>query len=350
MGAKDEIRALNSLTVHVVGNLLGLKLPSRGMVRCPFPNHDDGKPSFEVRGGGRRWICYSCDRHGGSIDLVMEVRGLSFPNAMQWLAERSGFGVEGRNLRSYAFQNRIATIPASTACDAAETPPDHAFYAAFLAHAQLAASGQNYLQQRGLNDATITRFGIGQMPSFDVLRSLIRLFGFARIEAAGLLTQKSTPDRFWSIFPQDSLLFPYFEAGEIAYFQARVISDQADGSRWRNLNHRQRRLYNSDILARPDVRRVAICEGAIDVISAAQFGRGAIGLIGVSARLSDAELTALRGRQVDLLLDWDTAGDKRAVTLLRELKRFGIAATRKARPSPAASDVNDYLREVSGSP
>src|SRR6185369_16880031 len=149
-------------------------------------------------------------------------------NAMQWLAERSGFGVEGRNLRSYAFQNRIATIPASTACDAAETPPDHAFYAAFLAHAQLAASGQNYLQQRGLNDATITRFGIGQMPSFDVLRSLIRLFGFARIEAAGLLTQKSTPDRFWSIFPQDSLLFPYFEAGEIAYFQARVISDQAD--------------------------------------------------------------------------------------------------------------------------
>lgn len=350
MGAKDEIRALNSLTVNTVGNLLGLKLPSKGMARCPFPSHNDGKPSFEVRGGGRRWICYSCDRRGGAIDLVMEVRGHSFPEAKRWLAEKSGFGVDGRNPRSYAFQKRMANIPAPTACDAAETPPDHALYAAFLAHAPLAASGQNYLQQRGLNDATITRFGIGQMPSIEALRALIRLFGFARVEAAGVLTQKSTPDRFWPIFPQGSLLFPYFEAEAITYLQARLISDQADGSRWRNLNHRRRRLYNSNVLARPDVRRVAICEGAIDVLSAAQLGREAIGLIGVSARLSDAELTALRGRQVDLLLDWDTAGDKRAVTLLRELNRFGIAATRKARPSPSANDVNDYLREVSGSP
>lgn len=349
MGAKEETQALNSLTVKTVGNLLGLKLPSKGMARCPIPSHDDCKPSFEVRGGGSRWICYSCDRRGGAIDLVMEVRSLSFPDAKRWLAETSGFGVEGSNSRSSVFQKRAATIPASTASEAVETPPDHALYAAFLVHAPLAASGQQYLQRRGLNHATIARFGIGQTPGVEAIRALIDLFGFARVEAAGVLTQKSTPHRFWPIFPQGSLLFPYIEAEAITYLQARLISDQMDGSRWRNLNHRRRRLYNADVLARSDIRRISICEGAIDVLSAAQLGREAIGLIGVSARLSDAEIATLRGRQVDLLLDWDTAGNKRAVTLLRELRRFGIAATRKACPSPGANDVNDYLREVSGS-
>ncbi len=349
MGLKEETQALNSLTVKSVGNLLGFRLPAKGMARCPLPSHEDVNPSFEVRGGGSRWICYGCDRRGGAIDLVMEVRGLSFPDAKRWLSQTINFGDRGINSQRFVFRRRKATIPASLASEEIETAPDHEVYATFLSHAPLEVSGRQYLQQRGLNDETIARFGIGQTPGVEAIRTLIDRFGFARVEAAGLLTQKSTPHRFWPIFPRESLLFPYFEAEAIAYLQARLISDQAEGSRWRNLNHRRRRLYNADVLACLNIRRVSICEGAIDVLSATQLGRDAVGLIGVSGRLSVAELTALRGRQVDLLLDWDTAGEKRATTLLRELRRFGIAATRKARPSPSANDVNDYLREVSGS-
>jgi len=349
MGAREDTRTLNDLTVQTVGGLLGLTLPIRGMARCPFKDHEDSKPSFEVRSAEQRWVCYSCDRRGGAIDLVMVVRGLTFVEAKHWLAEKIGMAANHR--RSGVPKRRFQPPPPSRTAsrEAHEEPPDHALYAAFLVDAPLGDTGRAYLHQRAIDDTTIARFKIAQMPGITVMRELVRQYGFARVEAGGLLIQRSTPQRFWPIFPPGALLFPYFEAGSIAYLQARIISEQVDGGRWRNLNHRRRRIYNADVLTRADVRRVSICEGAMDVLSATQLGREAAGLIGVSARLTHEQLIGLRGKQVDLLLDWDTAGEKRARTMLKELNRFGIAATRKDRPSPSAEDVNDYLQERSRS-
>ncbi len=350
MGAREDTLALNGLTVQAVGNFLGLRLPLKGMTRCPFVGHKDSNPSFEVRGRGHRWICYSCDRRGGAIDLVMEVRGLSFIEAKRWLIQKTGISSARRHsvpsVRRVAAT--VAPAPYHTANQAPEAPPDHELYAALLARAPLNASGRDYLRGRSLNDEIISRFAIGQMPGEAVVSDLIRLYGFMRVEAAGLLTQKSSPERPWPIFPQGALLFPYIEGDAITYLQARIVSRQGEGSRWRNLNSRKRRVYNADVLTQSGILRVAICEGVIDVMSATQLGYEAIGLIGVSAKLSNTQIIALRGKQVDLLLDWDTAGKKRARTMLGELARFGIAATRKTRPSARATDVNDYLREVSG--
>lgn len=349
LGVKEDTTALNSLTLRVVGDLLGLRLPARGMARCPFIEHNDAKPSFEVRSAGRRWICYGCNRRGGAIDLVRAIQSTSFMEARRWLAEKTGMPMDGRRSRAVLHRarpafTRVSITPAEDA--ASEAAPDHELYAALLARAPLQASGKGYLHGRSITDATITRFRIGQMPSAEVMRDLIGLYGFARVQTAGLLTLKSTPKQPRPIFLQGALLFPYFERGSIVLFQARIISDHAEGKQWRNLSHRQRRIYNADVLAQPDVRQVAICEGAIDVLSAAELGREAVGLIGVSSNFSTAQLVQLRGKQVDLLLDWDQAGEKRARTMLREMQRFGIAVTRKARPSVSAKDVNDYLREV----
>ncbi|MEQ9151909.1 MAG: toprim domain-containing protein [Parvibaculum sp.] len=339
--------------MQTVGGLLGLRLPAQGMARCPFIDYEDSKPSFEVRGAGRRWICYSCGRRGGAIDLVMAVRGAPFIEAKRWLVEKTGIAADGRHPRTAT--RRILPTAALAARPAAEelaveTPPDHELYAALLARAPLEASGRDYLHGRCLADAIISRFSIGQMPGVGAVQELIRLFGFTRVQAAGLLIKMATPERPRPIFPQGALLFPYYEAESIAYLQARLISGPVEAKRWRNLNNRRRRIYNANILARADVRRVAICEGALDVLSAAQLGQEAVGLIGVSACLSDAQIVQLRGKQVDLLLDWDAAGEKRARAMLDEMRRFGIAPTRKNRPSVSAKDINEYLQEVSGQP
>jgi DNA primase len=349
MGVREETQALNAMTVHAVGQMLGLKLPLSGMARCPLPSHNDTTPSFEVRHSGRRWICYRCDQKGGAIDLVIAVRGLSFVDAKRWLADACGSTTQiNRPGRAVYGATRVTAAPPSTvlssSIEAPEPPADHELYAALLERAPLTNDGRDYLFSRGISDATILRFALGQMPNIAETADLIRHFGFARVEAGGLLIRKSTIDHYWPIFPAGSLLFPYFEAGKIVYFQARLIQDNVKGQRWRNLNHRSRRLYNVDVLTQPSVMRVAICEGAMDVISASQLGCEAIGLIGVSARLTSEEVMALRGKQVDLLLDWDEAGDKRAITLRKELARFGVAATRRTAPRCGAKDVNDYLR------
>jgi DNA primase len=350
MGARDDTEALNGLMVRAVGDLLGVKLPKAGMTRCPLPHHEDSTPSFEVRGGGFRWICYGCNHRGGAIDLVKFFHGMTFLEAKHWLAEKSGLG----HPRRARDRDAVVTTPRSSAAVPAdilnaekETTPDYVLYAALLTQAPLLRAGTDYLHGRGFKDATIANFGIGQMPSAAVVRSLVAEFGFARVEAAGLLTKSSTPTKYWPILPEGALLLPYMEGGRVTYFQARILDDRAKNHRWRNLNHRRRRLYNVDVLSNPDIKRVAICEGVMDVISASQLGHKAIGLIGVTAGLSPAEMIALRGRQVDLLLDWDSPGERRAATLRKELARFGVAATRKLAPPGGAKDVNDYLREGS---
>ena len=369
MGIKEDTQTLNNLAVQKVGLLLGVKLPAKGMSRCPLPAHDDATPSFEVRAGGIRWICYGCNRKGGAIDFVMAIRRLSFLEAKRWLAQASGLldQINRQELRAHILPRatergapqpfslgrrvelpHFATASLSTLNSnnqVTETQPDHELYAALLAVAPLLTTGKDYLLARCLSAEIITRFAVGQMPNNSAITELIRHFGFERVAASGLLIQSSTHDRYMTIFPPGALLFPYTEKGQIVYLQARGIAGGVKGSRWRNLNYRRRRIYNSDILVAPKIGRVGICEGAIDVLSAAQLGCDAIGLIGVGAQLTEDQIMALRGRQVDLLLDWDKAGDKRAVTLRKELARFGVAATRKTSPQSGATDVNDYLCE-----
>lgn len=347
MGMREDTQALNALVVQEVGNLLGIRLPAKGMARCPLPGHDDDTPSFEVRNQGRHWRCYGCDKNGGAIDLVMAYQGMSFIAAKRWLAEKSGMGSSRWTVMPSASgrHRRLLTPRPMEPVTTPEAAPDHIMYNELCARAPLEQSGADYLRGRGLSTAILDRFAIGQMPSLFVIKELVAKFGFERVEACGLLTKRSTPDKYWPIFPQGSLLFPYFEASQIVYLQARTLDIDEKGNRWRNLNHRGRRLYNADVLNDPKVRRVAICEGTIDVLSATQLGCEAVGLIGISAKLSDVEIMSLRGRQVDILLDWDEPGEKRASTLRRELTRFGVAATRKSAPRNGLTDVNDYLRD-----
>ena len=45
----EETAKLNRTAIQVVGELFGLSLPERRLVVCPFPDHEDTAPSFQVR-------------------------------------------------------------------------------------------------------------------------------------------------------------------------------------------------------------------------------------------------------------------------------------------------------------
>lgn len=53
---------------------------------CPFPDHQDDKPSFHLLPKDssflkRRWYCHGCGRSGDGADLLMQLYGISFPEA-----------------------------------------------------------------------------------------------------------------------------------------------------------------------------------------------------------------------------------------------------------------------------
>ena len=346
MDIKEETNALNQISIQIVANWLGLELPARGTMRCPFDDHIDSNPSFEVKSSGNRWICYGCNRSGGSIDFVMTYNSFGFLEAKRWLAARSAVGPSTLPRRQINTSRKLAKPSRND--DGKETSPDHEVYEKLLQLAPLQQSGKQYLSERGISSNTIANFKIGQLNNKKaVLSELICIYGFERLNDAGLLTRKSSPQDIRLLFQNGSLLFPFYESGSLTYMQSRVIEKTNFKGKWRNLNYRKRRIYNVDALLDKKVVIIAICEGIIDTLSAVELGHSGVGLIGVSAKFSTEQLIKLRGRQVNILLDWDPPGEARAEELQQTLRQFGIPSTRKSRPSAQANDLNEYLMELS---
>ncbi len=345
MALHEDTAALNRITIQTVGSFLGLRLPPHGHVRCPLPDHDDSTPSFQIKKPGNRWKCYGCQRYGGPIDFVRNYHCMPFLEAKRWLADHVRVGRTPLRARGrHATPNPIAPSSLEAVEEFVESPPDHELYDTLLQRTPLQPSGMQYLLRRGLSTDTISRFRIGQLSDWaDLLTDIIDIYGYQRVRTAGLLTKSSTIYNRRFIFPRQSILFPFYECNHVVYFQARCISGSPGEGKWRNLNHRQRRIYNCDAMFKSQGRPIAVCEGAIDSLSAIELGYDAVGLMGVNMGFTKDQIVQLRGRQVHILLDWDSAGDSRSIELQKELRRYGIASTRKRCPSPGVNDVNDYL-------
>ncbi|MFM9043443.1 MAG: CHC2 zinc finger domain-containing protein, partial [bacterium] len=59
---------------------------------CPF--HDERTPSFSVNATDKLYYCFGCEASGDLFRFVQEQEGLSFPEAVEWLAERYGVELE----------------------------------------------------------------------------------------------------------------------------------------------------------------------------------------------------------------------------------------------------------------
>ena len=55
---------------------------------CPF--HNEKTPSFCVSPDKQIYHCFGCGKGGGVINFIMEIEGLSFPEAVEFLAKRAG--------------------------------------------------------------------------------------------------------------------------------------------------------------------------------------------------------------------------------------------------------------------
>lgn len=349
MNMKEQTAELNRIPIGEVGRYLGLDLPAKGSARCPFPDHDDKSPSFEIKQNGLYWKCYGCNASGGSIDLVKHMLGISFLDARRWLLERTSNSFPTNQSRSFKQPLPTTGLKQTERPVSPESVPDFELYTKFLELCPIQPKGRNYLLSRCISNSTIEHFQIGQISNSGAIDKIIKVFGFDRTSSAGLLTKRSTAQRYHPIFPNNSLLFPYLSEAGIVYFQSRSIDDSATGSRWRNLNHRRRKLFNESILDDSSAKSVAICEGVMDSLSAYELNMEAVGLIGVSARLTKEQKLKLKTKKsIQILLDWDEKGEERSNQLMLELQRFGISAVRKVKPSLEINDLNDYLRKKRG--
>lgn len=80
---KDSIHMTEVVGEHVVLRKSGAHFVGL----CPF--HSERSPSFSVSESKQLYHCYGCKKGGDLVSFVMEIMGISFPEAVEELAERA---------------------------------------------------------------------------------------------------------------------------------------------------------------------------------------------------------------------------------------------------------------------
>jgi DNA primase len=340
---RDRARIDEIVSAHVtlkpagVGSMKGL---------CPF--HDERTPSFHVRPGVGRWHCFGCGEGGDVLSFVQKVDGLTFTEAVEYLADRVGVQLR------YEESGRGGGAPRPR-----EEPgrrqrllEAHRVAAQYYSEQLMgpgAAAARAFLAERSFDRSDAERFGVGYAPTgWDNLQRHLQGRGFTQAElvASGLMSQgqRGVYDRF-----RGRLVWPIRDVtGEIVGFGARRLYDEDQGPKYLNtpetpLYKKSQVLYGIDQAKREIARqkRVVVVEGYTDVMAAHLSGvTTAVATCGTAFGTDHARIVrrllgdttagggmqlasgASVGGEVIFTFDGDAAGQKAAVRAFGEDQRF----------------------------
>ena len=296
--------------VEVVGRYTPLTKAGRNYKAvCPF--HTEKTPSFFVFPERQSWHCFgACNAGGDAFSFVMKKEGLSFGEALRFLADRAGVLMPtriepgpGRDEKERLYQaNEVAAR----------------FYNNLLVTSTQGERVRTYLAGRGVNPKSISDFQLGFAPdTWEALKQNLLERGFAEAEmiAAGLVIQSDngkTHDRF-----RNRLMFPiHDQRGRVTGFGGRALDDTPP----KYLNSPQTPIFDkSDMLygihlAAAAIRQqdmAVITEGYMDVIVPHQHGfTNVVASMGVA--ITDKQVGKLKRltKNLALALDPDAAGEE----------------------------------------
>ncbi|MBI5848151.1 MAG: DNA primase [Nitrospirae bacterium] len=286
---------------------------------CPF--HTEKTPSFMVSQAKQIYHCFGCGAGGDAIGFLVNYERMSFPEALQVLAEKAGvklpaFGQDRKETeKGQQIRNALA--------QAAE------FYRQKL-HESKSASA--YVKKRGIADESIALFRLGYAPAgWSNLLKHLKQAGYSEavIREAGLAVagDKGLYDMF-----RERIIFPIMATnGNVIAFGGRAMDDSLPkyiNSPETPVFRKSETLYGL-YTAKEAIRQkdyALIVEGYMDVIICHQYGfKNGVAPLGTS--LTAGHLLKLRKltKEVVVIFDGDAAG---------------IAAARRALPLLAQNDFH----------
>ena len=288
----DEIK--NKIEISdVVGKRVALQKRGKEFVGLsPFQN--EKTPSFTVNNEKQFYHCFSSNKHGDIFTFLVDVEGLSFPQAVEKLAEQAG--VELRELtkdeeKKISGRKKLYSIM--------EMAND--FFINNLLNNNRALG---YLNQRGINKETISEYKIGYAENnFSSLHKYLLDKGILNedILLAGLIIKSEKKKNSYYDRYRDRIIFPITNTyGKIVGFGGRVINED-DKPKYMNspeteIFHKGNLLYNYSNIKSPvkEIDNLVVVEGYMDAISLCSQGfKNVVAPLG----------TAMTERQLNLI--WD---------------------------------------------
>ena len=319
----EEIRSRNDI-VDVVSDYVKLKKKgSTYFGLCPF--HNEKSPSFSVNGQRQIFHCFGCGEGGNVYSFLMKYENFTFPEAVRFLAERSG--VELPKVEYSLEERKRDSLKASLL----EVNKESAMYYFRLLKSEKGRQAYEYLHNRGLSDETIVRFGLGYSSNYrDDLYQYLRKKGYQDevLKESGLFTyhERGVYDKF-----NNRVMFPIMDINnKVIGFGGRVMGEGEPkylNSPETILFDKSRNLYGMNYARTSRKDSLLICEGYMDVIALHQAGfSNAVASLGTAFTSRQCLLMKRYTEKVYLTYDSDGAGVKAALRAIPMLKDAGLSA------------------------
>lgn len=315
---KELVRA-NTNLVDVVSDYVALT-PRGGndyAGLCPF--HEDKNPSFHVYADRQSYRCWVCEKGGDCFGFLMEHDKLTFPEALEILAQRANLEIPKRQKSEFSQKSAESKVTQYEIVEWALNLMQQAF--------RLGDAGEvarKYANERSLSDETLRSFRVGYHP-FDwswLLSKARGKYSEKQLVSVGLAGERDNGQGYYDNLV-DRLIFPIIdERGRPVAFGGRVLPEgniKSDAKYWNSPESsiflKRRTLYGFDQARKgiKDDEAAVVVEGYMDVVACHQAGAtNVVATLGTALTEDHVKILKRFTNRVVLFYDGDTAGQRAA--------------------------------------
>ena len=348
---KFSIETLNEIkdkisVSQVVEKTVQLKKRGKEFVGLsPFTK--ERTPSFTVNDEKQFYHCFSTNKHGDIFTFLVEVGGLSFPEAVEKLADEAGV-----QLRTFSPAEEEKINKSKKIFEALEISKSFFSSQIFDDNNSFALK---YIRERGLDDKIINSYEIGYAPQGNKLEKFLLSKGVSHeiMTLAGMtIKDENKKDNFYDRF-RNRIIFPIRDIrNRVVGFGGRVINSN-DQPKYLNspetpVFHKGSLLYNFSKI-RPNLKNndnLIVVEGYMDVVSLASKGfQNAVAPLGTAITETQLNILWKDSDSPIICFDGDKAGKQASFRATEiALKLLKPNKTLRFINLPDNLDPDDYIK------
>lgn len=241
--------------------------------KCPFPDHDDTDPSFQVYASNGSFYCFGCGNSGDLINFEAKMRYgevTDETNKQTILDLADEMGIKKVNVVSEKKdQKRDDAISAKIKTQ--EIMHDYLMSGS-------SEGALEYLENRCITEEDIEKFGIGAVPK-DLYKQLSNHIEDDAIVETGLV-KKTDSGEFRNRFPEGVLTFPMISKKDnFSHWHMKFIPEKHKDKNWQIKNDYRGEcvMFNEKAL---NFSELYVTEGPFEVIQIEKRGFPACALCG----------------------------------------------------------------------
>lgn len=337
----EQVSSANDI-VEVITQYIPLKRSGRNFKAC-CPFHQEKTPSFMVQPEKQLYHCFGCGAGGDVLNFVMRHENMSFPEALQFLADRAHIVLperRGTHDDASGLKEKMHEV-----CRLAAD-----FYHELLC-GERGAAARAYLAKRKVPEEIVREFKLGWAPpEWRTLYDYLKKKGYAEalLKQAALI-QQSPKGNYYDTF-RGRLIFPICNLqNKVMAFGGRLIAE-AEGPKYLNspetpIFSKRRELFGLN-LAKKFIDRewpnLILVEGYMDFLALYQHGfRNAVATLGTALGEDHVRLMKRFVEEVIVVYDGDKAGEAASLRGLEILIEGGMQV--KLVSLPHGEDPDDFL-------